>query len=131
MRSNLAAALTAFLLTYTNSGCGTLFNLSGHEVYLGPFTPERRIVPFGGVDNDVRWMARFKDDPMPIGIVAPALDIPLSFVADILTFPWTAYQSLIVVGGQQPLQSCVPQVESRLPEERHPEQRVPEMIDGK
>ena len=69
-------------------------NVTGHEPWLMGAAPERTIVPFGGVDNDVRWMARGiqPDGWQPGPIVAGAIDMPLSFVGDVLTLPWTTYQ---------------------------------------
>lgn len=81
---------TAFLLTAT-SGCGTMGNVTGHEACLLDIFPERPIVPFGGVGNDLRWMARG-----PGAIVPAAIDLPLSCVGDIITLPWTTYQWLNV-----------------------------------
>lgn len=130
MRLTPAIKVAAALLLCTSCGCGTLFNLSGHEVWIGPYPPARGIYPFGGVGNDVRWMGRFKDDPLPIGIVVPALDMPLSVVGDILTYPWTAFQSLIVIRPTITIADSLPKVETTLPEERHPEQGMPEMIHG-
>jgi hypothetical protein len=47
----------------------------------------RPIAPFGGVDNDLRCMKRG-------AIVGPAIDMPLSLAGDVITLPWTAFQSL-------------------------------------
>jgi uncharacterized protein YceK len=121
MRLTGAKKVAAALLVSTSCGCGTLCNLSGKEVWIGPYAPTRGVYPFGGVENDVRWMSRFKDDPLPIGMVVPALDMPLSFVGDILTYPWTALQSLITL---QP-KDMIP-----LPEERHACERMPEVVNG-
>src|SRR5438128_9209704 len=84
------------LLLCTSSGCGTMFNVTGHEPWLLGPPPMRPIVPFGGVDNDLRWMKRglSPDGWEPGPVVAAAIDMPLSFVGDVLTLPWTAYQSL-------------------------------------
>jgi uncharacterized protein YceK len=78
-------------------GCGTVSNVTGHEPWLIGLPPERPITPFGGVDNDVRWMSRGiqPDRCEPGPIVAGAVDMPLSFVGDVLTLPWTTYQWLI------------------------------------
>lgn len=86
------------LLLSTSSGCGTLFNINGHEPWMIGPPPERAIVPFGGVDNDVRWMSRGigPGNWKPYCIAAAAIDMPFSFVGDIITLPWTAYQSMIV-----------------------------------
>ena len=66
-----------------------MFNLSGHEpMLLGPL-PEHPIAPFGGVDNDLRWMARGGG-----AVVGATIDMPLSFVGDIVTLPWTTYEWL-------------------------------------
>jgi hypothetical protein len=52
---------------------------------------ERPAVPFGGVGNDARWMARGtppnKWSPCCIG--AAAVDMPLSLAGDVVTLPWT------------------------------------------
>jgi hypothetical protein len=62
-------------------------NCAGKEVWLLGPAPERAIAPFGGVDNDLRWLARGP------GAVPPAvIDMPFSFVGDIITLPWTMYQ---------------------------------------
>src|SRR5262249_7895482 len=86
--------LTLFLCTA--SGCGTLANLQGEEPWLIGFAPKRPVTPFGGIDNDVRWMKRGKGpDGWESGpIVAASIDMPLSLVGDVITLPWTAYQSL-------------------------------------
>jgi hypothetical protein len=99
MRQIQRIIVMSLLLLGTNTGCGTLFNVKGHEIWLMGPPPERPIVPFGGVDNDLRLMSRAADPdhPSPPVIAAAAIDIPLSFVGDIVTLPWTAYQSLIVV----------------------------------
>src|ERR1022692_2545447 len=96
-RGSLVLMIT--LLICTGGGCGTMFNVTGHEVWLLNIEPERPIVPFGGVGNDVRWMSRgfAPDSSAPLATIAAAVDLPLSFVGDIITLPWTAYQSLIVV----------------------------------
>ena len=89
MKQTVLVVLT-FMLTGSASGCGTLFNLNGKEPWvLGP-PPERQTVPFGGIDNDVRWMTR--GVPLmgaPLCVVAAAVDMPFSFVGDILTLPYT------------------------------------------
>jgi hypothetical protein len=86
------------MLLCATGGCGTAFNVTGHEVWVIGIPQERPIAPFGGVDNDVRWMSRgIKPDGWEPGpIVAGAVDMPLSFVGDVLTLPWTTYQWLIV-----------------------------------
>jgi hypothetical protein len=79
-----------------NSGCGTLANLKGEEPWLIGFAPQRPVAPFGGIDNDLRWMKRgIRSDGWESGpIVAATIDMPLSFAGDIITLPWTTYQSL-------------------------------------
>lgn len=80
----------------TMSGCGTMFNLSGHEPWLMGPAPMRPITPFGGIDNDVRVMKRGKSaDAWESGpIVAGVIDMPFSFFGDVVTLPWTTYQAL-------------------------------------
>lgn len=101
MRPRLAFFITSGLL-FTITGCGTMFNCAGCEPWLMGQPPSRDIAPFGGVDNDIRWMKRFTDpnqypqgecDPVPVAMIAPALDIPLSLAGDIITLPWTIYQA--------------------------------------
>jgi hypothetical protein len=87
-----------------SSGCGTMANVMGQEVWLIGPPPERHIDVFGGVDNDVRWMSRGIDAWASWAILAAAIDMPFSFVADIITLPWTACQSLIAVGPGQTLE---------------------------
>ena len=67
---------------------------------MGP-APERHIDVFGGVDNDVRWMSRGLAPAAPWAVVAGVIDMPFSFVGDLITLPWTAYHSLIAVGPGQ------------------------------
>ena len=91
MRRFGGKVLMLVMLLCTSSGCGTMFNVTGHEVMLlGP--REQPIVPFGGVANDVQWMSRG-----PGAVIPAALDMPLSLVGDIVTLPWTIYQSSIAV----------------------------------
>src|SRR4051812_20550412 len=99
-RSMLARGKRFVILTVvlmTTSGCGTMFNVTGHEPWLMGDPPQRPIDPFGGIDNDLRWMRRgiHPDHWEPLPIAAAAVDMPLSLVGDIITLPWTAYQSLI------------------------------------
>jgi uncharacterized protein YceK len=89
-------ALAAALLFCMCSGCGTIFNVTGHEPWLIGPPPERPIEPFGGVDNDVRWISRGFPESAPLARVAGAIDMPFSFVGDLITLPWTAYQYFIV-----------------------------------
>lgn len=96
MRKARPQSIILALLLCTSSGCGTMFNLTGHEPWLMGPAPTRPIVPFGGVDNDLRWMKRgiSEDGWEPGPIVAAAIDVPFSFVGDLVTLPWTAYQAL-------------------------------------
>jgi hypothetical protein len=73
-----------------------MFNITGHEPWLLGPPPLRPIVPFGGVDNDWRWLKRgLGPDGAEIGpIAAAAIDMPLSLVGDVITLPRTLYQSL-------------------------------------
>jgi len=85
-----AAYLLTLILAGAASGCGTFFNLAGSEVQLIG-SPPRETAPFGGVDNDVRWMARGvpPNEWKPVGIAVAVADMPLSLGADIVTLPWT------------------------------------------
>ncbi|MGF1578254.1 MAG: hypothetical protein ACFCD0_02700 [Gemmataceae bacterium] len=91
-KSRLQFVFLVSLLS-TCSGCGTLFNLQGQEPWLLGIPPEREIVPFGGIDNDIRVMSRGlpPEELNPLPIVVGAIDMPLSFVGDVLTLPWTTY----------------------------------------
>jgi hypothetical protein len=73
------------------AGCGTMANLAGEEPWLIGQAPKRDTAPFGGVDNDVRWMARGTPPNTwePACIAAAALDMPLSLAGDIVTLPIT------------------------------------------
>jgi len=75
---------------------GTMFNVTGHEPWLMGPPPKRQIVPFGGVDNDIRWMARgIRPDEVNFAPIAAAtIDLPFSFIGDVVTLPWTTYQWL-------------------------------------
>src|SRR5437867_2017608 len=80
MRITLAR-FALLVATAALSGCGTMQNLNGHEIWWGP--SERPVVPFGGIGNDARWMARGLP-PNEIGavcIVVAAVDMPLSLAA--------------------------------------------------
>jgi uncharacterized protein YceK len=90
------------------SGCGTMLNLEGKEkldlegvsVVRPPgevYVPKYMRPPFafGGVANDVAWI---KESTQSAGIVLSVLDIPFSFIADIVTLPWIAHERLIVAG---------------------------------
>src|SRR5262245_53372108 len=96
MRGTGERLILLSLFLCTSSGCGTKFNLSGQEPWLMGSPPVRPTVPFGGVDNDLRWMRRGSgsDGAEPGPIVAAALDMPLCFVGDVVTLPWTTYQTL-------------------------------------
>jgi hypothetical protein len=85
-----AYLLTLIIACGAVSGCGTLFNLAGSEVQLmGP--PLRETAPFGGVDNDVRLMARGvpPNEWRPVCIAVAGADMPLSLAGDVVTLPWT------------------------------------------
>jgi hypothetical protein len=90
-----AYLLTLILACGAASGCGTLFNLAGEEVWVIALPQPRETVPFGGVDNDVRWMERgippnrWGNEWMPGCIAVAAADMPLSLAGDIVTLPWT------------------------------------------
>jgi len=90
--------IIAAILLFVVSGCGTIYNVTGHEPWLVGLPPERPIDLFGGLDNDLRWMARgtAPNSSAPLAVVAAAIDMPFSLVGDVVTLPWTAYQSLIV-----------------------------------
>jgi len=81
----------AFMLTTAASGCGTMFNLAGEEPWMIGLPRERQTAPFGGIDNDVRWLSRGAppNEWRPWCIAAGAADMPLSLVGDILTLPYT------------------------------------------
>ena len=110
-RTGLMIVMVAMLST-TSSGCGTLWNVNGMErLDTSPSTPPDRVrkldrppFPFGGVANDVAWI---KSADQPIDVVFSLVDLPFSLVGDLLTFPWAAYQSLIVVrqGGTGPMEA--------------------------
>jgi uncharacterized protein YceK len=93
------------VLVCMSSGCGTLLNLDGKEqldfggsdrapddTYMMKY--QRPTYAFGGVGNDLAWI---KSANQPIDVVAAILDMPFSLAGDIVTFPWVAYQGLIVV----------------------------------
>jgi hypothetical protein len=84
------------VLLSTTSGCGTMSNVMGQEPWLIGPPPVRPTVPFGGIDNDVRWMRRGigPEGCESLPMVAAAIDMPLSLVGDVVTLPWTTYQSL-------------------------------------
>lgn len=84
-------------LLFAGSGCGTMRNVAGQEIWLMGPPPERPIAPFGGVDNDVRLMSRAigPEGCDSCGVAAAACDMPFSFVGDIITLPWTTYQWLM------------------------------------
>jgi hypothetical protein len=86
-----AYLLTLIIACGAVSGCGTLFNLAGKEVCVIGLPQPHETAPFGGVDNDVRWMARGipPNEWMPGCIAVATADIPLSLAADIVTLPWT------------------------------------------
>lgn len=96
MRRVLASFTLVAMLLSTSSGCGTVANLKGEEPWLLGPAPQRQMTPFGGVDNDLRWMARgIEPDVIEPGpIVAGAIDLPLSLAGDLLTLPWTTYHWL-------------------------------------
>jgi uncharacterized protein YceK len=96
MRRALVRFTLLALLFCINSGCGTLFNVTGQEPWLMGPPPQRPIAVFGGIDNDLRWMARgIRPDGCESGpIVVAAIDMPLSLAGDVVTLPWTAFQSL-------------------------------------
>jgi uncharacterized protein YceK len=89
-----------FLLAVCSAvGCGTLANMQGkRRPMLDAPTHEPRL--FGGAVNDVRWVGEGFDDALAaqdaltvpermavIGYFA-LIDLPLSFVGDVLTLPW-------------------------------------------
>jgi hypothetical protein len=84
------------MLAVVASGCGTIANLAGQEPWLLGQPPEREVAPFGGVDNDVRWMSRGlpPNEWMPWCIAAAAIDTPLSLAGDIITLPVTVPYAL-------------------------------------
>jgi hypothetical protein len=86
-----AVKVLTLILTICTAGCGTIANLAGEEPWLMGPAPKRETAPFGGVDNDVRWMARGAPPNAwePVCIVAAALDMPLSVAGDMLTLPIT------------------------------------------
>jgi hypothetical protein len=55
---------------------------------------DRPAFPFGGVANDVAWI---KSANQPIDVIFSLIDVPFSIAGDLLTFPWAAYQCLVVV----------------------------------
>ena len=74
------------LLLCTSSGCGTMTNLTGADaLVLGP--PPNR--PFGGVDRDVKGISA----GTVVTSAIQAIDLPFSLIGDIITLPWTIYQS--------------------------------------
>ena len=84
------AAILALLPCAALSGCGTMYNIADREIIL----PERPATPFGGVGNDLRWMARC-DGKYWGGVPLAAADMPLSFAGDIITLPYTVPYWLI------------------------------------
>ena len=100
MRRTGAMIVVAALLLGASSGCGTMLNMDGKErldfdsrdVDLPP-RYQRPMFPFGGVANDVAWIKSAKE---PIDVTLSLMDMPFSFAGDVLTFPWAAYQCLIV-----------------------------------
>lgn len=81
MRKGLVILATLFL-----SGCGTV----GNVVTIGlPAAPMR---PYGGVAHDFRDIA---DASLPVGSrIGPALDLPLTTIADTLTLPFTISETI-------------------------------------
>jgi hypothetical protein len=95
-------------------GCGTTLNMAGVE-NLQPFvdvsvaadaadyTPTidsnfvRPAYPFGGVGNDVAWL---KSADRPLDVLGAIADMPFSLVGDVITFPWAAFECLVVVRPQ-------------------------------
>jgi uncharacterized protein YceK len=62
------------------SGCGTIGNFNdGYREPGGPPAPK----VFGGVREDVKYL-READRPFVV-----LVDLPLSFVGDVFTLPWT------------------------------------------
>jgi hypothetical protein len=86
-----AIATLGLILAAAAGGCGTMSNLGGQEIWLMAPQPRRETEAFGGVQNDVRWMARGlpPNEVGPLCIAAAALDMPLSLAGDIITLPYT------------------------------------------
>jgi uncharacterized protein YceK len=96
----ISGIVVATLLLCASSGCGTLLNVEGRDALIVDSRPldemrkhERPPYPFGGVANDMAWLNGAEE---PIGVIGCVVDLPLSITGDIITLPWTAYQSLIV-----------------------------------
>jgi uncharacterized protein YceK len=105
MRRTGATFLLIALTLAASSGCGTMLNMDGKErldfggsdlAVNAPYVPKYRrpIFPFGGISNDIAWI---KTANQPSDVIFSLIDMPLSFVGDIVTLPWTAYQCWIVV----------------------------------
>jgi uncharacterized protein YceK len=95
MQRILATSLMALMLTAL-SGCGTMANMEGKSCWFDSRPPWSTLPPrpFGGVTGDGTIIAGIVDDfhwdsdAWILGAVA-VLDMPLSFVGDIITLPWT------------------------------------------
>ena len=97
MSRAVGPSILLVVLLWTGSGCGTMANLAGQEPWLMGPAPVRTVDPFGGVDNDVRWMKRAirTEGVEALPIVVAAIDIPLSLAGDVVTLPWTTCQTLV------------------------------------
>jgi uncharacterized protein YceK len=119
-------------------GCGTVANLATPGPEGGGKTP------FGGVRQDVTCMKNAANGESPLGIrhepgsqphpqVAPLLfaaaDLPLSFIGDVVTWPYTASytwinQPIPVPPVLQPPVAPLPMLVP--PETKQPEKKTPE-----
>ena len=83
--------LLAHFLMFSASGCGTLITL---DMMGGDYYPKTKAACrsqtyiFGGTCIDLQALSNGFLLPFPI------IDLPLSFAADILVFPYTAYRQI-------------------------------------
>jgi hypothetical protein len=82
MRRTIALLVSASLAVV--GGCGTIANMRGQTVtQMGPQPFPCSTKPFGGVIQDVDVACA-----LPCGFILLG-DLPLSFVGDLVTLPWT------------------------------------------
>lgn len=98
-----AICVALLLSSLPIAGCGTVANLARQG-------PEGGMTPFGGVAHDVRCVQEAKRGECDLGfhpqpgpgqypqvalMLLCAADLPLSFIGDVVTWPYTATYSYI------------------------------------